>query len=129
MRRTMLALWKWKQCQVPVTAESVNRRQMYRVDQVRKDVAQNFKDDYAAFLRHCGIRLTIRPLTEENLERVHELTQRTNQMNFSGNRYDRECSGRSCRLRFSIPTCFPARTGLAATGSWVSELSTIVSRE
>jgi FkbH-like protein len=28
-------------------------------------------------------------LTESNLERVHELTQRTNQMNFSGNRYDR----------------------------------------
>jgi FkbH-like protein len=29
-------------------------------------------------------------MTEENLERAHELTQRTNQMNFSGNRYDRE---------------------------------------
>jgi FkbH-like protein len=28
-------------------------------------------------------------MMEENLERVHELTQRTNQMNFSGNRYDR----------------------------------------
>jgi len=28
-------------------------------------------------------------MTTENLERVHELTQRTNQMNFSGNRYDR----------------------------------------
>jgi FkbH-like protein len=43
-----------------------------------------------AFLRHCEIELTVRPMTEENLERVHELTQRTNQMNFSGNRYDRE---------------------------------------
>jgi FkbH-like protein len=29
-------------------------------------------------------------MAEENLERVHELTQRTNQMNFSGNRYDRD---------------------------------------
>ena len=29
-------------------------------------------------------------MTEENIERVHELTQRTNQMNFSGNRYDRK---------------------------------------
>ncbi len=29
-------------------------------------------------------------MSEENLERVHELTQRTNQMNFSGNRYDRD---------------------------------------
>jgi FkbH-like protein len=29
-------------------------------------------------------------LCEENLPRVHELTQRTNQMNFSGTRYERE---------------------------------------
>jgi FkbH-like protein len=43
-----------------------------------------------AFLKHSAIRLNIRPLTEQNLERVHELTQRTNQMNFSGNRYDRD---------------------------------------
>jgi FkbH-like protein len=53
-------------------------------------VAQSFSNDYMAFLRHCQIQLTVRPMTEENLERVHELTQRTNQMNFSGNRYSRE---------------------------------------
>jgi FkbH-like protein len=41
-------------------------------------------------LRDCQIQLSIRPMTEENIERVHELTQRTNQMNFSGNRYDRD---------------------------------------
>ena len=29
-------------------------------------------------------------MTEETLQRGHELTQRTNQMNFSGNRYDRK---------------------------------------
>jgi len=52
-------------------------------------VAATFADDYIAFLKHCDIRLNIRPMIEENLERVHELTQRTNQMNFSGNRYDR----------------------------------------
>jgi FkbH-like protein len=28
-------------------------------------------------------------MTEANLQRVHELTQRTNQMNFSGNRYEK----------------------------------------
>jgi len=42
------------------------------------------------FLQFCQIELTIQPMTEENLERVHELTQRTNQMNFSGNRYNRD---------------------------------------
>jgi FkbH-like protein len=78
------------ECQVPVTAESRQRRKMYRVETQRRDVAESFADDYIAFLRHCEIRLTIRPMIEENLERVHELTQRTNQMNFSGNRYDRD---------------------------------------
>jgi FkbH-like protein len=78
------------ECQVPVTAESRQRRKMYRVETQRRDVAESYADDYIAFLRHCEIRLTIRPMIEENLERVHELTQRTNQMNFSGNRYDRD---------------------------------------
>ncbi len=78
------------ECQVPVTAESRERRKLYQVEANRQTVAQSFSNDYMAFLRHCQIHLTVRPMTEENLERVHELTQRTNQMNFSGNRYDRE---------------------------------------
>jgi len=77
-------------CQVPVTAESRDRRKMYRVEEERQSIASAFGGDYAAFLRDCEIKLNITPLAEENLERVHELTQRTNQMNFSGNRYDRE---------------------------------------
>ncbi len=77
------------ECIVPVTAESRDRRQMYKVETQRQAVAGNFAQDYMAFLRYCDIRLSIRPMIEENLERVHELTQRTNQMNFSGNRYDR----------------------------------------
>lgn len=75
---------------VPITAESRERRKFYQVEANRQTVAQSFSNDYMSFLQHCQIRLTVRPMTEENLERVHELTQRTNQMNFSGNRYDRE---------------------------------------
>ena len=78
-----------EECRVPVTAESRERRRMYRVEEQRQSLASSFASDYLAFLRHCEIRLTIVSLGEENLERVHELTQRTNQMNFSGNRYDR----------------------------------------
>lgn len=78
------------ECQVPVTEESRQRRSLYQVEAERRTVAQNFSNDYLAFLRHSQIQLTIRPMTEDNLERVHELTQRTNQMNFSGNRYDRD---------------------------------------
>jgi FkbH-like protein len=76
-------------CKVPITAESRERRSLYQVEMSRQAVAQSFSSDYMAFLRHCQIQLNVRPMTEENLERVHELTQRTNQMNFSGNRYDR----------------------------------------
>ena len=78
------------ECQGPVTAESRERRKMYQVEAKRQVMAQGFGTDYLAFLRHCEIRLTIQPMTEENLARVHELTQRTNQMNFSGNRYNRD---------------------------------------
>jgi FkbH-like protein len=85
-----LTLPERDECKVPVTAESQERRKLYQVEASRQTVAQSFSNDYMAFLRHCQIQLTVRPMTEENLERVHELTQRTNQMNFSGNRYDRE---------------------------------------
>lgn len=76
-------------CQVPVTDESKERRKLYQVEMDRQEVAKSFSNDYMAFLQHCQIRLHVRPMAEESLERVHELTQRTNQMNFSGNRYDR----------------------------------------
>lgn len=88
--RDYTSILEMREFQVPVTEESVNRRKMYQVERDRQDLARGFKNDYKAFLRHCEIQLRIGPLTEENRERVHELTQRTNQMNFSGNRYDRE---------------------------------------
>ena len=75
---------------VAVTEESKDRRKLYQLEMDRQTLARSFNDDYMAFLRHCQIRLTIRQMTEDNLERVHELTQRTNQMNFSGNRYTRD---------------------------------------
>jgi FkbH-like protein len=84
------SLPEMEECQVPVTAESAERRKMYQVEHARQNVAETFKDDYIAFLRHSNIQLKIMALSDEHLERVHELTQRTNQMNFSGNRYERE---------------------------------------
>lgn len=77
-------------CQAQVTEESKNRRQFYREEEVRDSAHQGFEGDYVSFLRSCQLRLTIRGMSLENLERVYELTQRTNQMNFSGNRYTRE---------------------------------------
>lgn len=78
------------ECQVPITEESKARRQMYRQQEQREVAMKSHNGDYKAFLKGCDIRLTISPLNDENLERVYELAQRTNQMNFSGNRYPRE---------------------------------------
>jgi FkbH-like protein len=75
---------------VPVTAESRERRKLYQVENTRQEAAAGFGSDYFAFLRHCNIEMHIARLNNDNLPRVHELTQRTNQMNFSGTRYERE---------------------------------------
>jgi len=77
-------------CRVSVTPESASRRRFYQVEATRKALAKDFGADYRSFLLHCNIVLELTSLTEDNLERVHELTQRTNQLNFSGNRYTRE---------------------------------------
>jgi FkbH-like protein len=85
-----LSLPEMQECQVPITAESMTRRKMYQVERTRQESAQIFGSDYKSFLADSNIEIKIQSLSEENLERVHELTQRTNQMNFSGNRYNRE---------------------------------------
>ncbi len=77
-------------CDVPVTEEGASRRKLYQQENVRQQYATTFDGDYFAFLKDCRLELTLRPLSRANLQRVHELTQRTNQMNFSGTRYDRD---------------------------------------
>ncbi len=74
---------------VPATAESSRRRAMYQTEETRQSVFQASGSDYLAFLRDCQIELRVQTLDEASLERVYELTQRTNQLNFSGARYDR----------------------------------------
>jgi FkbH-like protein len=77
-------------CRPPVTEESANRRKMYQQEAIRESMAESFGGDYLAFLADCGIEMEIEHLSAANMERVHELTQRTNQMNFSGKRYERQ---------------------------------------
>jgi FkbH-like protein len=75
------------ECQVPVTAESRNRRTMYRQEEQRQTEFESYSGDYLGFLRSCGMRIALNHLDAGNLKRVFELAQRTNQMNFSGSRY------------------------------------------
>jgi FkbH-like protein len=77
------------ECQVPITDESRQRRLMYRQEEQRERIFGAFQGDYVQFLRDCRIELELSPLSTDNVERVYELAQRTNQMNFSGARYSR----------------------------------------
>ena len=70
-----------------VTAESRSRRQMYRQAGERAQAAAAYGSDYLEFLRDCAIRVEIRPPLHEDRERICELVQRTNQLNFSGRKY------------------------------------------
>jgi FkbH-like protein len=75
------------ECSVPVTAESRNRRAMYREQERRQSALECHHGDYLGFLKTCRLEIDITPLDDTNLTRVYELAQRTNQLNFSGHRY------------------------------------------
>lgn len=72
------------------TAESGNRRVMYQQQVKRNEAAIEFGEDYLAFLKSSDIVVTIGTVVDDQHERVAELLQRTNQLNFSGVKYSRE---------------------------------------
>ena len=74
---------------VPITEESKKRRSMYREQINRNEYLESFGGDYFKFLKDCKIKLFLRDMNSENINRVFELAQRTNQMNFSGRRYQK----------------------------------------
>jgi FkbH-like protein len=70
-----------------VTSESRNRRSMYRADEARAVAMSSESHDYDDFLRYSNMTLTINLLDEGDIARVHELSMRTNQLNYTGRRY------------------------------------------
>ena len=73
---------------VPITAESRQRREMYRAEEQRNTLMQAEHTDILAFLRQCNLKLHIfSPTTEEEKLRCYELILRTNQLNMSGKKY------------------------------------------
>lgn len=76
---------------VPVTAESKTRREMYRAEEKRNILMQAEKTDIADFIRKCNLKMHIfEPKTEEEQLRCYELIVRTNQLNMSGKKYSEE---------------------------------------
>jgi FkbH-like protein len=74
---------------VPATIESRQRRSLYQAEAQRGACFQSASTDYNAFLRSCLIRLDVVALDRVNVERIYELSQRTNQLNFRGTKYSR----------------------------------------
>jgi FkbH-like protein len=72
---------------VPVTQESAQRKKMYQQEIQRIETYQSSSVDYENFLKNCDITLELNTMTDSTVKRAYELAQRTNQMNFSGNRY------------------------------------------
>lgn len=76
---------------VPATAESRNRRAMYRAEEKRNTLMQAEHTDIADFIRKCNLKLhLLTPETEDEKLRCYELVVRTNQLNMSGVKYTPE---------------------------------------
>ena len=72
---------------VPVTEEARNRRFFYQTEELRKHAQEQSSGGYLEFLRQSNIRIHVLVASVAQIDRIHELVQRTNQMNFSGTRY------------------------------------------
>jgi FkbH-like protein len=71
------------------SSEARQRRLLYKDQARREEALTQYGGDYIAYLRDCGIEVDIHTPHDDERDRLQELVQRTNQMNFSGNRYSR----------------------------------------
>lgn len=71
----------------PATAEARQRSDYYAVEQLREQAARSFATR-EEFLHSCAMRLTLRDADATDMPRVHELLERTHQMNSTGWRVD-----------------------------------------
>jgi FkbH-like protein len=70
-----------------ITDESSRRRQMYQQDAARKQVEESFAGPKEEFLASLGMVFTVAHADESDLQRLEELTARTNQLNTTGRIY------------------------------------------
>jgi FkbH-like protein len=73
-----------------VTEDARRRRLMYLSDRQRQRAEAEFVGSHEGFLATLDIALTIAPAEDQDLERMEELTLRTNQLNTTGYTYTRE---------------------------------------
>ena len=73
----------------PATPEAAKRRSLYQAEAARGRAAEATGGDYLAFLRASDLVLDARALDASDVTRAHELSQRTNQLNFTGAKFTR----------------------------------------
>jgi len=73
-----------------ITDESAIRRKMYQADAARNQAQEEFVGPEEEFLAELGMKFTIAPARQEDLQRAEELTVRTNQLNSTGVTYSYE---------------------------------------
>jgi FkbH-like protein len=73
-----------------ITDDSRLRRRMYMSDIERNAVEEAFAGTQEEFLASLGLRMTIAPVGEADLQRAEELTVRTHQLNATGYTYSYE---------------------------------------
>lgn len=73
-----------------VTEDSRERRHLYRADARRKQAEEAHQGTDEEFLASLGMRFTIAPARERDLQRAEELTVRTHQLNATGYTYSYE---------------------------------------
>lgn len=71
------------------TDDARRRKQFYRDAAARETAQKSYGSDYLGFLASCEISLEIFSYSSEDAERIAELVQRTNQLNFSGRKHTR----------------------------------------
>jgi FkbH-like protein len=111
-----------------VSKESAQRRAFYRAEEKRVVESEAFQGDYLSFLRDCKLLLEVRRTTPDNVARAHELIQRTNQLNFSGQRYSREAVEELVRREHTLPLSLRCRDRFGEyglVGFCVVDLSTV----
>ncbi len=83
------------------TREDAEKTAMYRSEAKREDEKSRF-DSLDSFLESLQMELTLRPLSESDIPRAAQLTQKTNQFNVTTKRYTEADLARMSR----DPSCF-----------------------
>ena len=84
---------------VPITTEAMNRRKMYQQEVQRKDIERSYSS-VSSFLKDCRIIVVAEHIGYNSFERSFELLQRTNQLNLSGRRYQRDVFKEICNKEY-----------------------------